>query len=66
MGNTTLGIHSLVQMRAWGMGWEEVATAGPYVDQGACSVQVGEDMHIPYFSGRRMKLIVQIAIYSCA
>lgn len=49
MGCTTLGIHSLVQMRAWGVGWEEVATTGPYVDQGACSIQVGEDMHVPYF-----------------
>lgn len=49
-----------------GTGWEEMATAGPYVDQGACSIQVGEDMHIPYFSGRRMKPIVQMATSSCA
>jgi len=63
MGSTILGVCSLVQVKAWGMGWEEVATVGPYVDQGACSIQ---DMHIPCSSGRRVKQIVQIAIYSCA
>lgn len=37
-------------MRAWGVG-VKVVTAGTDVDQGAFSIQVGEDMH-------RMKLMV--------